>query len=354
MEGIITPDRIRLFAEMIERADKITVVTHTRPDGDAIGSAVAAASFIREKYGKEDRAGIVVANAYSASLEFILDDTDRKFFFRHDTSKEDAEKWISGSDLIICQDFNSFDRTESLCDILRSSSATKVLIDHHLNPHAEDFDLCFSTPDISSTCELLYWILMEMPVTGGDTSGIPMHSLRALMAGMTTDTNNFANSVFPGTLLMASQMLAVGVDRNVIVAELYNRYPERRLRMTGYALKDKMTILPEGAAYIILTADELDSYHIEEGDLEGLVNMPLGIDCVRMSILLKEDEGYFRASVRSKAGTSANRFAALNLNGGGHEMAAGGRLYFPKDIKDSSMAAEFIENAVRTFFRAEI
>ncbi len=350
MSDIITQDKIQKFSELIGKADRITVVTHTRPDGDAVGSAVASACFIREKYGKD--VGIATANTYSATLDFILDDTDRAFYFQHDVSKEKTEEWISGSDLVLCQDFNGFDRTETLCDILRSSRAAKVLIDHHLHPNAEDFDLCFSTPETSSTCELLFRVLMEMPEVGGDTSRIPMHSLRALMAGMTTDTNNFANSVYPGTLLMASQLLAAGVDRNGIIAELYNRYPERRLRMTGYALKDKMTILPEGVAYIILTAAELNSYGIEEGDLEGLVNMPLGIENVRMSILLKEDNGYFRASVRSKAGTSANGFVAACLNGGGHELAAGGRLYFPRDIEDSSLAEEYLKNAVKTYFKA--
>lgn len=351
MKGIITKDSIHKLSRMIREAGKITVVTHTRPDGDAIGSAVASACFIREKYGKE--VGIAIANAYSASLEFILDDIDRKHLFRHDVSKVETESWLQESDLVLCQDFNGFDRTETLCAYLQASDAKKVLIDHHLNPHSEDFDLVFSTPDISSTCELLYDILLEMPEVEGETADIPMHSLRALMAGMTTDTNNFANSVYPGTFQMASQMLAAGVDRNGIVAELYNRYPERRLRMTGYALKDKMTILPEGVAYIILSSDELRSYEIEEGDLEGLVNMPLGIDSVRMSIFLKEDEGYFRTSVRSKTGTSANRFATRFLNGGGHEQAAGGRLYFPEDIADSSMAAGYVENAVKTFFEAE-
>lgn len=349
MKGIITPDRIQKFTELTEGASRIAIVTHTRPDGDAIGSSIATACFIREKFGKE--AAVVIADSYSRTLDFILDGTDRNYFFRHDLSPAGAEEWILGSDLVICLDCNGFSRTAGLQDILKASTARKVLIDHHLNPQTEEFDLCFSEVEISSASELVFWVLSAMPGMDGDATRIPMHALRAIMAGMTTDTNNFANSVFPSTLQMASQLLAAGVDRDGILAEIYNRYSENRYRMTGYALKDKMTLTPEGVAYIILTAGELDEYGIDEGDLEGLVNIPLGIDKVRMSILMKEDKGYFRVSVRSKKGVSANSFATSYFNGGGHEQASGGRLYIPKDIASPDDAEEYVKQAVATFFK---
>ncbi|MDO5443264.1 MAG: DHH family phosphoesterase [Bacteroidia bacterium] len=348
MEDIISPDRIQLFAEMIERADKISIVTHTRPDGDAIGSSIALSGFIRSAYGKDT--AVTVANAWSSSLDFIIDDNDRMRLFRHDTDKEGTERRLAESDLLICIDCNGFDRTETLRPLLEASHAEKALVDHHLNPHTEDFGVWFSTPEISSACELLYWIMMEMPGIDGVTSRIPMHSLEALMSGMTTDTNNFSNSVWPSTLMMSSQMLAAGVDRDRIISELYNRYRENRMRMIGYALYKKMEVLPEGLAYIILTAEELRSMDIEEGELEGLVNIPLGMDNVRMSLLMKEDDGYFRVSLRSKTGTSANRFASAHFNGGGHELASGGRLYFPRDIADRSMAEEYVRAKAFEFF----
>ena len=336
---------------MLTKAHQITVTTHTRPDGDAIGSSIAAAHIINGLYGKE--VGIVIANSYPDSLDFILDDSDRQHLYLNDSSDGKAAAWIDGSDLIICLDCNCFDRTESLQDSLKASKAEKILIDHHLNPHIHDFNLCFSSEGISSTCEMLYWVILKLPGISGDTSRIPMHSLRALMAGMTTDTNNFANSVYPSTLTMASKMLSAGVDRDGIISGLYNRYRENRIRMFGFALKDKMTITPEGAAYIIFSAEELQDFDIQEGELEGLVNIPLGIDKVRMSILLKEDSGYFRVSVRSKKGTSANIFAHKYFNGGGHELASGGRLYFPRDISSSKDAEAYVARAVKRYFKPD-
>lgn len=348
MKGIITPYRIQKLHKLAAEADRITVVTHTRPDGDAVGSSIATARFIGEMYGRD--VAMVIADAYSKSLDFILDEKDRACLFQYDTQPAEAAERILGSDLIICLDCNGIDRTGALKDILGRSSAPRILIDHHLTPHEEEFCLVFSETEISSASELAYWILLAMPEVDGDTSLIPMHCLRALMAGMTTDTNNFANSVFPSTLEMASRLLEAGVDRDGIIAELYNRYRENRLRMMGFALKDKMTILPEGTAYIILTASELERFDIEEGELEGLVNIPLGIDEVKMSILLKEDDGFFRVSVRSKKGISANSFATRFFNGGGHEQAAGGRLYFPGDISVSSDAEDYVRKVTGLFF----
>lgn len=350
MTDTITADKILRLSEILGQARKVTVATHTRPDGDAIGSCIAMVSYLTGRLGVEAR--LAIANAYSDTLDFILSDSEREDLLQHDVKPEETDAWIASSDLVICQDCSGFDRTDALQDALRASSATKILIDHHLNPHVEDFDLVFSETEISSASELLYFILVALPGIDGNASRLPMHALRALMAGMTTDTNNFANSVFPSTLEMASQLLAAGVDRDELLGHIYNSYRENRLRVMGYILKDKLRILPNGTAYIVLEAKDLADYDVREGELEGVVNMPLTIAEVRMSLLLKEDPaGYFRVSVRSKKGTSANRFAVEYFNGGGHEQAAGGRLYFPRDIAESSQAAAYIEKASQDFLR---
>jgi phosphoesterase RecJ-like protein len=114
-----------------------------------------------------------------------------------------------------------------------------------------------------------------------------------------------------------------------------------------------MTITPDGVAYMVLDKETLEKYHVEEGDTEGFVNMPLSIKNVRMSILLKEDGDRVRVSIRSKKGTSANRCSRLHFNGGGHENAAGGRLQITRDIKDISEAGEYIERHTHIFFTEE-
>ena len=279
--------------------------------------------------------------------------TFSKYTVLDGTNAQSAKKLVHSSDLIICLDFNAFHRTDTLEHILTEAKAKKVLIDHHIAPDEEKFDLVFSKQDISSASELAYHIIMALPPVNNDASRIPSEAAVALMTGMTTDTNNFANSVFPSTFRMASSLLAAGVDRDRILSCLYNQYSENRLRLMGHMMKDLMTITSDGVAYIVLDRKTQNIYGISEGDTEGFVNMPLSIAEVRMSLLLKEDEDRIRVSIRSKKGTSANACARMYFNGGGHENAAGGRLFIPENIRGIDEVGEYIERTTHIFLNDE-
>ena len=350
MTGTITDDKTRRLGKMLEDTRRVAVVTHTRPDGDAIGSSSAMVCWLNGMGAKDVR--LLLPDAMPDFLSFIPEECCPGMVMRYDNEPDEALRWIASCDTVICLDASGFKRIEGMQEALKAADAGKILIDHHLDPHSEDFDLVFSETEISSASELLFWILLSM--TGTDDAGkLPMPVLRALLAGMTTDTNNFANSVFPSTFEMASKMLAAGVDRDAVLASLYNRCRENRLRITGHLLKDRLRVLPNGAAYIVVRAAELEEYDIREGELEGIVNMPLTLEKVRLSILLREDAGFFRASLRSKRGTSAFRLAERSFNGGGHEQASGGRLYIPADIADPSQVEAYVERVTDEFFAIE-
>jgi phosphoesterase RecJ-like protein len=271
----------------------------------------------------------------------------------YDENPDEIIQTIAAADHIVALDFNAFHRTDRLETLLKESEAFKILIDHHLHPDTESFNLVFSYQSISSASELVYHILKATPQCQGKKESIPFYAAESLMTGMTTDTNNFANSTFPSTLQMASELIEIGVDRDKIIFNLYNQYGENRIRLLGYALKDLLKITDDGVAYIVIDKDTLERYNIQEGDTEGFVNIPLSIDRVRMSFLLKEDEGKVRVSIRSKRGTSANRCAVRYFNGGGHENAAGGKLHIPEDIKGMEDAAEYIETHTHIFLKEE-
>ena len=114
-----------------------------------------------------------------------------------------------------------------------------------------------------------------------------------------------------------------------------------------------MTITPDGVAYMVMDKSTLAEHEVSEGDTEGFVNMPLSIAQVRMSILAKEDNDKLRISIRSKKGTSANTCSKLHFHGGGHENAAGGRLYIPEDVEDISKVGEYIEKVTYEFMKNE-
>ena len=344
----ITPYNIERFIELIGMAEKPVIVTHAKPDGDAVGSTSAMLHFLMKTCGKAE-AKVVLNDDCPRYLTFIKDAIPAESLITRDGNIEKAKETIDSSDLIICLDFNAFHRADKLEKPLAESTAQKILIDHHLNPDRDSFDLCFSETAISSASELVYEVLMNTPVINKDARKLPAQAAVALMTGMTTDTNNFANSTYPSTLNMASDLLSAGVDRDRIINELYNKQRENRVRLMGHVLKDLLTITEDGVAYIVLDSDTQKKYDIREGETEGFVNIPLSISNVRMSFLLKEDGEKVRVSIRSRKGTSANRCARLYFNGGGHENAAGGRLFMPKDINDISEAGDYIARHTHTF-----
>ena len=342
---------IQALETMISEARKISIVTHQKPDGDAMGSCIALYHFL--KMCGKNSARIILNDRYPDFLNFLTTDIPREDMMFFQEMQETAEILIADSDLIFCLDFNAFHRTDRLEHALTASKARKVLIDHHLNPDRSAFDLVFSETEISSASELLYQILIHTGRISMDATSLPQMSAVALMTGMTTDTNNFGNSTYPSTFLMASDLLSAGVDREAILSQLYNQHSENRLRLMGHIMKDLLTITEDGTAYIVLDKEVQERYAIAEGDTEGFVNMPLSIASVRMSILAKEDDEKIRISIRSKKGTSANGCARAYFNGGGHENAAGGRLRIPEDVKGVEEAAEYIRRHTHLYFNPE-
>jgi len=344
MNGINISD-IHRFENFIASAGRTTVLVHIRPDGDAVGSGAAMLVFLRQS-GKD--AVLILPHSCPDSLMFLMTEEVRRNTLIYEDNPRAAEDRIKESDLLICEDFNDFSRAGGMAPLLESSGAAKILIDHHLNPSSEKFDLVFSRTETSSTSELLYNILLLMSGIGGDAGRLPADAATALMTGMTTDTNNFANSTYPETLEMASGLIKAGVDREMILGHVFNNFREERLRVLGKLLTD-MTITEDGVAYMILDRKTAAEYDIQEGETEGFVNMPLSIGKIKMSIFLKQDKDRFRVSIRSKKGISANGCAKRYFNGGGHELAAGGKMMVPSELKDAEDAARYIEKVTHEY-----
>lgn len=339
-------DNIEIFCTKIQEAERIVLVTHAHPDGDALGSTIGLASFL-EAIGKKPE--IIVPDRWAETLDFIFLNGRDETVLIFDKNEQKAKETIGQADLMICLDMSGFSRTEGLSGHLAAAECTKILIDHHKKPETECFDLWFSETEISSASELVYQILMQMPQTGGKASALTPEGGRALLTGMTTDTNNFSNSTYPSTFKMASDLIAAGIDRDEVIMHINNEHKETRLRLLGELLHDVMKITPEGVAYMIISKEMKEKYSVEEGDTEGFVNIPLAIKEVKMSIFLKAADGKFRVSTRSKKGVSARLMNERFFFGGGHEQAAGGRL--PYEIASTpEEAAEYIEKAIDIYF----
>ena len=321
---MITDKSALQFENMLNEGRNITIISHFNPDGDAVGSSTGLKGFI-SSMGKT--ANIILPSHIPSYLKF-LDPENAICYYKNNPGK--AQRIISESDLLICLDFNNLKRTEWMAEDIASSSAKKILIDHHLSPETEYFDLIFSDISVSSTCELLYWIILQTPSIKNDIQKLSRETIESLATGLITDTNNFNNSTSSKTFLMASQIMDAGIDLVEINDIVFKNFSENRMRLMGHLLLDSMKFVHNGyASYIILTLEDKEKYNFKDGDSEGFVNLPLSISGLEISAFFSECDGYVRVSMRSKGEQSVNDFCRQYFNGGGHKKASGGRLYIP-------------------------
>lgn len=158
---------------------------------------------------------------------------------------------------------------------------------------------------------------------------IDRRAAECLYTGMMTDTGNFTyNSNDPDLYVVIAELLKKGINKDRIYRMACNTLSESSLRLTGYALSEKMDLYPQHhAAVIALSADELKRFGYEKGDLEGLVNRPLAIPDVAWSVFLRDDSKYIKVSMRSKGDFAVNGICEKYFNGGGHRNASGGEFF---------------------------
>lgn len=319
MISSIIDDRIieRLRA-LINGVQRIAITCHKSPDGDALGSTLALCHVLR-RLGKD--ATVVTPDMAPKALEFIPGLRDLVVFTKHEAR---ARRILTEAQAIFCLDFNSLHRIDRLGEIIEPLSTTRVLIDHHLDPE-DAFDLSISFPEASSTCELVFRVLMQM----GLLRMMDRQAASCLYVGLLTDTGGFAYSCDnPEFYEILSSILRRRIDRVNLYNKAMNTFSADSLRLQGYAISEKMQLFPDqGAALIVLDKMDLDRFNYNRGDTETLVNKPLAIPGIYWSVFLREDADRIKVSCRSQGDFSVSDICSRYFNGGGHENAAGGEFY---------------------------
>ena len=336
---IIPQDQLARLSQLISDAETILITSHKSPDGDAIGSSLGLADYLRH-LGKEPV--VIVPDQYPDFLMW-LPNTEK--IIRYDKQRDKADLLFKIADLVFCLDYNAPSRVDEMEQSLVSSPATRVLIDHHLNPDVAA-DLIISEPEASSTCELVFRLVWQM----GAFPNLNRQFAVPIYCGMMTDTGGFTyNSSRPEIFFIISELLTKRIDKDKIYRNVYHNYSESRIRLMGYVMYEKLVYMPEyNAAYYTLTKDELKRFRFIKGDAEGLVNIPQQIKGLRLSISLREDtekEHVVWVSLRSVDNFPCNLMAEEFFNGGGHLNASGGRLNCSMDeavkiVKDAIIAYE--------------
>lgn len=282
------------------------VTSHVAPDGDNIGSCIALVRYLRNM-GKE--AYYVLDDSFPSNLSFLYENFDVK-------NSEEIKPLLAGRGYILAA-LDCGDKSRLKIDGEIISAADLLLnIDHH-ESNGSFGDLNLVVSDASSTCELIYELMME---AGEDP--IDAEIATALYTGLCTDTGSFKyESAGSSAFRMAADLLDKGAKKDLAVRSIYQNDSLSYVKMAA----EVMTSLERSGeiVYARLTRDVLEKYGIDFNDLEELPARTVSIEGAEVGLLFKEkEEKLIKVSFRSKEWVKVNEIAS-HFGGGGHIRAAG-------------------------------
>ncbi len=297
-------------------AKHVVLVSHTNADGDAVGSVTGMYALLSKATG---------ATVTPMLPDGVPDDlawlhfTDR--ILSGQTDADRCREAIEKADLIMGLDISGLGRTGCLEAMLRRSTARKLLVDHHETPEQGVFDTVISEPRASSTCELVYWLMRE--VLG--EAAFTLEGASCLYTGICTDTGTFSYSNERESVYLASaELLRYGVDPMAVNRQIKNVFSEARMRFFGYTMAHRLTVYnQQRVALVVLTAKDMADAGVKSHELTGLVNEVMKLRAIDCAILIREEDGKIRLSLRSKEEYDVNALAGEMFGGGGHRRAAG-------------------------------
>ena len=295
------------IAEAINQAHRIAILSHVRPDGDAIGSQLALTLSLQQM-GKEASAwnedGLPESFRFLAKSDLI-----------HRPPGEPQE-----FDLAIALDTASQQRLGTALHAIRHANRW-INIDHHIsNPGYGD--LVYIDPVAPATGQIVYEFLRaeNLPLTQAAADG--------LYTAISTDTGSFryANTT-ARTFEIASELIKTGVNAAAIANKLYESYPKRRVLLLGEILPKAEFAAGDRIASLVLTNETKERLGIQPDDIDGLIDSVRSVEPVLVALFFEElPEGKIRLSMRSKGDRVDVNKICGEFGGGGHPRAAGARI----------------------------
>ena len=285
----------------IKNAEKIVILTHESPDGDAIGSSLAT-QFLVQELGKE--------------ADVIIPEYSRLFNFLPNASNILKESSVEKYDLAItvdCADEKRIAQKQYFQNATRT-----IVIDHHgSNQMYGDFN--FVNPVSPACCEVLVGIFQYFDIKISKEIGT------CLVTGIITDTGGFRHQgINPETFEFTADLIRIGVD----IPDIYKRVLKTNTRANFELAKrvsNRMEFLEDGkVAFTYINGKDEEEVGAEPGDHEGLVEIGRDIEGVEVSIFIrqKEKENKYKVSMRSGNNVNVSDICFV-FGGGGHPRAAG-------------------------------
>ena len=304
----------------LETPKRIAIIPHRNPDGDAMGSTLGLYHILKQL---QHEVVVIAPNEFPDFLAW-LPESEKVMVFERSFDK--CKTVLENSELIFTLDFNALHRTgEQMEKLLKTLTATSVMIDHHQAPDGYA-TYTFSDTAYGSTCQMVYDFIYQL----GYENLLNQTVATCLYTGIVTDSGGFR---FPKTTSATHKCVADLIDRGINNSEIHNSLFDdstyNRLLLLGKALQNLKILNEYKTSYITLSQDELNEFGHQKGDTEGIVNYGLsikGIDFTAIFIENKE-EGIIKISFRSQGAFDVNQFARTHFEGGGHINAAGGKSF---------------------------
>ena len=295
-------------ASKLMKAENVLLLTHQRPDGDALGSTFGMREFLR-------------ANGIAAEVlvpQGVLPRRYTRMFTGYVPQVTAAE--LDKFDCILALDCANPERLGSGEDFSAADLRSRnfLCIDHHAG-NSLDAGVSWVSPQSGSTCQMVMELIdaLELPTTAEGAT--------FLLTGMMTDTGCFCFSNTTGSALRAAA-LAVDSGANVemIANEIFFSKPLNQLNFEAALVERALRTACEGKfAYACITPELLDEFNFDLREDEGLIDILRGLEGVVIAMLVHRRADGWRVSLRSKDSRYPVRPVALQFNGGGHALAAG-------------------------------
>lgn len=291
------------IAAQLKAAEKIAVVTHMRPDGDAFGSALSLAAALK-KAGKN--CVVCDESEVPSNLSFI---------------KETA--WLTrelprDADVYVAADCADAARLGALAEDFCGwqARALTVNIDHHVS------NTRFAKENFVRVCSANCMNMLGLILTLGVEVDKSIANL--LMTGLLTDSGGFSHDdVSEETFAAAAYLCAAGADVAALQYALFKKQPKERALLYGETMSNMKFAFENRFAYIVVTKEAMGRLGADAGMTEGFVDFPLSVDSVEICASVMEvKKKQYKISLRSKSYADVNRLAGT-FGGGGHVRAAG-------------------------------
>lgn len=335
---MFTPPEISEIQKLLVPQNKIVIITHYNPDGDAIGSSLGLKHFLKQK-GLD--AEVIVPNDFPKFLKWM---PESKKIIIADYKRKQAGEAIYHADVIFILDFNASHRSGNLVGPwIEKAKAKKILIDHHQQP--DQFDFVYSDVTIPATSQMVYHFIQQL----NEEEKVNKEIAECLYTGIMTDTGGFRfRSTSATTHRIVADLIEKGAEPSMITSNTLDTNTVSRLHLLSLIL-GRIEVVKDGKVAILwLKRDELKKFGFQKGDTEGFVNYGLSIMGTQVSAFFMEDlyEDFIKISFRSKDQVDVNQFSRKYFNGGGHINAAGGKYLKSieetiEDFKEKIEAEEF-------------